>query len=349
MLGNNPTEQNEEYFDSTRMSFGDHIEELRIHLIRAIAGFCVFFVGSFFFAHPILVFISAPVEAQLKKLHKERQEKLLAELKADPKYQEATAPKTEILRIESAPFLNGNFDVSKLKFTKDKKHVELSILVEQQKNVDLMQFVAEKLGPQPSLKTFNIQEALMVYLKVCVVTGLVLGSPWIFYQIWAFIAAGLYPHEKKLVNVYLPFSIGLFVGGVIFCQFIVIPRAVEALLWFNKWLGFEPELRLTEWLSFAIMVPVVFGLSFQTPLVMMFLDRIGVGSIEIYRKFRRVAWFVMAIVAAVLTPTIDPQTLLLMWVPMCLFYEIGILLCKLSPRRPLLDFDDPESDEMIEV
>ena len=66
--------------------------------------------------------------------------------------------------------------------------------------------------------------------KVCIVTGLVLGSPWIFWQIWMFVAAGLYPHEKRYVNIYLPFSLFLFLGGVFICQFFVIPKALEALL-----------------------------------------------------------------------------------------------------------------------
>src|SRR4029453_2695127 len=118
-----------------------------------------------------------------------------------------------------------------------------------------------------TLKTLSIQEPLVVYFKIAIMAGFVLSSPWVFYQIWAFIAAGLYPHEKRLVNVYLPFSLGLFLVGVFFCGFFVIPKAIEALLWFNEWLGFQPELRLNEWLGFAIFMPLVFGLSFQTPLV----------------------------------------------------------------------------------
>jgi sec-independent protein translocase protein TatC len=119
--------------------------------------------------------------------------------------------------------------------------------------------------------------------KVAIVTGFVIGSPWIFWQIWMFIAAGLYPHEKRLVNVYLPVSLGLFFLGVIICQFGVMPEAIKALLWFNEFLDFEPDLRLNEWLGFAIMMPLVFGLSFQTPLVMLFLERVGILSIEQYR------------------------------------------------------------------
>src|SRR5262249_33677268 len=145
------------------------------------------------------------------------------------------------------------------------------------------------MGPRPSLMTLTAMEAMMVYFKVSLVCGVVLGSPWIFWQIWSFVAAGLYPHEKKYVNGYGPFSLGLFVAGVLLCEFFVIPRAIEALLWFNQWLNIEPNFRLEDWLSFAIMVPLIFGISFQLPLVMLFLERIGIANIDQYRRYRKFA------------------------------------------------------------
>ena len=189
----------------------------------------------------------------------------------------------------------------------------------------------------------------MVYFKVCMVCGLVIGSPWIFYQIWQFVAAGLYPHEKRYVHLYLPFSLGLFLAGVFLCQFFVIPKALEALLWFNEWIGLEPDLRLNEWLSFAILMPLVFGASFQTPLVMMALNKVGIISIQTYRQKRRFALFFMAIFTALITPTPDALTMLFLWVPLVALYELGIFLCWLSPGPPDLDIDVPESEEMIEV
>ena len=189
----------------------------------------------------------------------------------------------------------------------------------------------------------------MVYFQVSVVTGFVLASPWIFFQIWSFIAAGLYPHEKRYVNVFLPVSIGLFLLGVFVCQFLVMPKAVEALLWFNEWLELEPDLRLNEWLGFAIMMPVVFGLSFQTPLVMLFLERIGILTVEHFRGTRRIAWFVLAIFSAIITPSVDALSMLFLWAPMCLLYELGILLCLWSPKRPTFELEESESEELIEV
>src|SRR5207253_9752631 len=99
------------------------------------------------------------------------------------------------------------------------------------------------LGPRPSMKTYNVTEAFMVYFKISMAVGLVLSSPWVFWQLWSFIAAGLYPHEMRYVHVYLPLSLSLFLIGVCVCQWIVLPKAVEALLWFNEWLNIEPDLR----------------------------------------------------------------------------------------------------------
>ncbi len=133
--------------------------------------------------------------------------------------------------------------------------------------------------------TLNVQEAFMVWFKVCMVTGFVIGSPWIFWQIWMFVAAGLYPRRSASSMCTCREHV-LFLAGVVICQLFVIPKAIEALLWFNEWLGFKPDMRLNEWLSFAIFMPLVFGLSFQTPLVMLFLHRIGIVNADSFRSKR---------------------------------------------------------------
>jgi sec-independent protein translocase protein TatC len=199
-----------------------------------------------------------------------------------------------------------------------------------------------------TLTTLSVQEALVVYFKVCLVAGLVIASPWVFWQIWSFVAAGLYPHEKRLVHVYLPFSLGLFLAGVFVCQFLVMPQAVAAMLWFNEWLGMTPDLRLNEWLSFAIWMPVIFGLSFQTPLVMLFTGKLGIADVPFYAEKRKYAYFAMCVFAAIITPSPDAITMLMLAVPMCLLYELGIILIKMQPKS---EFEDQESetDELVEV
>ena len=132
---------------------------------------------------------------------------------------------------------------------------------------------------------------------VCLVTGLVIASPWVFYQLWAFVAAGLYRHERHYVTKFLPFSLGLFLAGVFLCFFGVLPVTLSFLLEFNVWLGIEPTLRISEWMSFATILPLVFGVCFQTPLIMLFLERIGIFTADDFRAKRKFAILIMVIAA----------------------------------------------------
>jgi sec-independent protein translocase protein TatC len=390
-MNNGTPKDPDDFFADTRMTFGDHLEELRLHLWRAMAGFGVALFLSFFIGKAAVEFITAPVKRQLGEFHKRRVEKTLKELQNDAMYQKANEPtgftKLYFRRDQFAAFLKGasseELDQFKrpLRQANDKKNDESSILDrligrtgekeqpkedeevvadkdlaglwvahgEPLKETALLQQALRIVGGYDDMSTFNVMEAFMVWFKVCIVCGIILGSPWIFWQVWMFVAAGLYPHEKKLVHVYLPISLGLFLIGVAMCEFLVIPRAIEALLWFNEWMGFKPDLRLSEWLSFAIWMPVIFGLSFQTPLVMLFAARLGVVNADSFRNKRRYAWFGMAVFAALITPTPDALTMLFLWVPMSLLFELGIWLIKMSANVPEADADVPDSEEMIEV
>src|SRR5262249_10578023 len=132
--------------------------------------------------------------------------------------------------------------------------------------------------------------------------------------------------------LYLPFSLGLFAGGVVFCQLVVMPPAVGAMLWFNEWLDLEPTLRLSEWLGFAIFLPLLFGISFQTTLVMLVTVRVGLVDVRAYQAKRRLAWFLLAVFAAVACPSNDLVGMLFLWLPLCGLYELGIVLGRWSDR-----------------
>ncbi|HEV8060487.1 MAG TPA: twin-arginine translocase subunit TatC, partial [Gemmataceae bacterium] len=198
------------------------------------------------------------------------------------------------------------------------------------------------------LTTFKITEGMMIWLEVSLICGLVLGSPWIFYQLWSFVGAGLYSTEKKLVHVYMPFSLALFLFGVFLCELVVIPQAVRVLLEFNAWLNVNTDLRLEDWLSFALMMPVVFGVSFQTPLVMLFLAKVGIFDAESFRAKRRIAWFVLAVTAALIMPSTDPSTILMMQLPLIGLYEFGILLAAYVGKKQAEE-EVPDPDEMVGV
>jgi sec-independent protein translocase protein TatC len=345
----------EDMFADTRMSFGDHLEDLRTHLWRAVIGFAIAMCLSFFIGKPFLDwFIIHPVEVQLQEYYDRLDAKQKAKaLDQIAKNGDLDANKPRVVELE--------FDVGHLQaLAKGEKPkplahsdnanwVRLPVRIPDPVILGAEMMDAQRLlGRRPTVKSFGIAETFMVYFKVCMVCGLVVGSPWIFYQIWAFVAAGLYPHEKKYVHIYLPFSLGLFLLGALACQFVVLPKAIQALLWFNEWLDVEPDLRLNEWLGFAIMLPLVFGLSFQTPLVMLFMERIGLFTVETYRKKRRIAFFILAVIAC-FGPSLDAFSMIFQWIALCLLYQLGIWLCIWSPSRPESDIETPASDELVEV
>jgi sec-independent protein translocase protein TatC len=190
-----------------------------------------------------------------------------------------------------------------------------------------------------SLVSLAPLETPLIYFMVCLVCGLVVASPWVFYQAWAFVAAGLYRHERRYVKKYVPYSLGLFLTGVFLCFFFVLPITLRFLLQFNVWLGVAPTLRLSDWMGFATILPLVFGVAFQTPLVMLFLERIHIFTVDDFRSKRKIAILVMTIVAAVLTPGQDPFSMLLLACPMILLYELGILL--IGRSRPKASYSTP--------
>src|SRR5262249_60277849 len=186
-----------------------------------------------------------------------------------------------------------------------------------------------------SLVSLAPLETLTIFFMVCLVAGLVIASPWVFYQIWAFVAAGLYRHERNYVTKFLPFSLGLFLAGVFLCFFAVLPVTLKFLLEFNVWLGIEPTLRLADWMSFATILPLIFGICFQTPLVMLFLALIGIFTVEDFRSKRKIAILIIVIAGAILTPSQDPFSMLMLAVPRVALYELGILMVsrpQLAPR-----------------
>lgn len=177
----------------------------------------------------------------------------------------------------------------------------------------------------------TLPEPFFVRMFVAFVTGLFVTSPYIFYQIWAFISPGLYEEEKKGLLPIALLSAIFFIGGGVFCYFIVFPYA------FNFFLGFSSEQiqampRITDYLDFVIKLLLAFGLIFEMPLFSFFLSRMGLITAQMMRKVRRYAVLCIFIVAAILTPP-DVVSQLLMAMPMLLLYEISILVAAAFGRK----------------
>jgi sec-independent protein translocase protein TatC len=341
------------------MSFGDHLEELRTRMWRALKGLglCMFLgfildgIGDRLHlpwlgvGKPMLRVILAPVEEQVKHFYEERNERIQGEVthaQVDDERNRSVEVRT---RVPVQPFLEA-FDGLKLK-NPEQTHIEV-VQVIPAADISHGSHAGEfATDYHKGLQGMGIMEGFMVYFKMSLLCGFILACPWVFYQMWAFIGAGLYPHEKRLVNVYLPYSIGLFLGGCLLCQFIVMPRAVEALLGFYKWIDVDPDLRLNEWLSFALLMPLVFGISFQTPLVMMFLNKIGVVTYETHKRTWRYAMFGLAVGTALLCPSTDVVSWLSLFIPTFGLYLVGILICYMMPADSLLG--GPVEEEEAEV
>lgn len=181
------------------------------------------------------------------------------------------------------------------------------------------------------VETLNIQEGFMIWLKAALIAGIVFGSPGIFWHIWGFVAAGLYPHERKYVYVFLPMSLGLFLAGVSLAFFVIFRFVIEFLLEANASLGTDLSPRLNEYVSFALILPLGFGLAFQLPLVMVFLNRIGMFSVQNYLQQWKIAILVIAFLSMILTPGGDIYSMCGMGLPLIILYFLGIALCKYLP------------------
>ncbi|MEX2174216.1 MAG: twin-arginine translocase subunit TatC [Pirellulaceae bacterium] len=191
-------------------------------------------------------------------------------------------------------------------------------------------------------QTLNAQEPFMIWMKAALMTGLTLASPYIFYQIWMFVAAGLYPHEKNHVYIYLPLSLLLFAAGASLAFLFVFEPVLDFLFTFNRGMNAEFEPRIGEWLGFVLILPIGFGVGFQLPLVMLFVNRVGLITLETYIAQWRIAVLVIFIVAMILTPA-EPISMTLMAGPLCLLYLVGIGMCKYMPkgRSPFAEAYEP--------
>jgi sec-independent protein translocase protein TatC len=186
------------------------------------------------------------------------------------------------------------------------------------------------------VETLNIQEGFMIWLKAALICGIVFGSPGIFWHIWGFVAAGLYPHERKYVYFFLPMSLGLFLAGVSLAFFVIFRFVIEFLLEANASLGTDLSPRLNEYVSFALILPLGFGLAFQLPLVMVFLNRIGMFTVQNYLQQWKIAILVIAFLSMILTPGGDIYSMCGMGIPLIFLYFLGIALCHYLPMgRPM--------------
>jgi sec-independent protein translocase protein TatC len=339
-----PRGTDDDLFQSSTMTFGEHLEELRGCLLRAAAGLLVAVLIGLTVARPVVHLIEQPLKRALGDYY------ITQALATFDSWQPRT-PDSPTLPYSRAEVVDAverhgmSFELRELHLDRLSAAAArppapsgATDAAEPAAGSNSGPFNPGTLAPvllwQPlardsrvTITTLSAQEAFGIYVKAALLVGIVLASPWVFYQLWTFVAAGLYPHEKKWVWTFLPISIGLFLAGVSLAFFLVFDFVLAYLLQFNAWLGLDPDPRISEWLSFVLILPLGFGIGFQLPLVMLFLERIGVFDAEAYASQWRISVLVIVIVSALLTPA-DPYSMLFLAAPLCLLYFGGLMLCR---------------------
>jgi len=184
--------------------------------------------------------------------------------------------------------------------------------------------------PPPRVILGSPMAGYVTIILLSVICGTILASPWVIYQAWAFVAVALYPHERRQMYVFGPASFLLFLGGAAGFYFFMLRVALQALLLPTADLAIEgiplvdSSLFLNDYFRFVAWMTLIFGLVFQTPLVVLFLARTGIVPLRTLVRQQRIVILLMCILAAVFTPP-DPVTMIVMVVPLILLYEIGLL------------------------
>lgn len=175
-------------------------------------------------------------------------------------------------------------------------------------------------------------EAFMIYMKVALLSGLILSSPFILYELYSFVRPALTLRERRFTLICIPLSLVLFITGMLFSYSFVFPRGLEFFLGFAAG-KVNPLISMESYLDFMLMLVVPFGFAFNVPVVLTLLAYLNIVSAKMLMKYQRHVILVAFIIAGVITPTPDVITQTLLAVPLILLYEVSIVIIKCVLRR----------------
>ncbi len=345
------------------MSFGDHLEELRRALFKSIAALFIGFLVGMLVANDIVAYVQTPVRESLERFYMrqtvDQQLDRIAELKAQGREANEDELVTyEDMQREGLVVNEYLIKPQELRRLLEEMYPQLAASqppeteppqpgaaepdaaeshhgVNREELIELRLFQPIEQDSRLRVVGHSMMEPFSVWMKAAFISGLVFSSPFIFYFIWEFVAAGLYKHEQSYIYTYMPISIGLFIGGALLAFFFAFEPLLDFMFWYYERTETQPDLNLSEWVSFVLMMPLGFGISFQLPLLMLLLERIGIFTVESYWSKWRLAVVIIMVIAMILTPSPDPYSMLLMGVPLVGLYFGGIWLCKIAPGRRL--------------
>jgi len=190
------------------------------------------------------------------------------------------------------------------------------------------------MGDKAQLQSIDPAEGFMSYMEIAMVAALVISSPWIFYQLWKFVSVGLYPHEKKYVYIAVPLCSSLFAAGALLFIFVIAPATLQFFVYFNtEFLRVSSNFTFTNYIGFMANMMLIFGLSFQTPIVIFILIRTGIMSVEFFKKTRKYVFLAVVIICSMVIPGSDPISLFAMVIPVYLLFELGLFMSWWSARK----------------
>jgi sec-independent protein translocase protein TatC len=186
----------------------------------------------------------------------------------------------------------------------------------------------------------DVTGSFFVPMKVTMMVALVIALPVVLYQIWAFVAPGLYQHEKKLVVPLVGSSYTLFLCGMAFAYFVVFPTIFRVMAHYNAPLGAEMTTDIDNYLSFVLTMFLAFGVTFEVPIVVVILNKMGFVTLKKLKKVRPYVIVGAFVISAVVTPP-DVFSQLILAVPLVLLYEVGIIAARLIVGKDKVEEEEP--------
>ena len=345
--------------------FLDHLEDLRVTVTRIVITLLVSMVACFAFRDDLMAIIRKPVD-EVMKVH---EASLLPEEIDAKKWEEAKKIERAVVALDPAvaETYQTNFGSDTLRLVKMVRLLRaVAVLPEEKREPFLTAAGADdpaakdilamlekgaspEIDPRGNLQIMSVltpTEPFMLSMKLAFFAGIVVSFPLLLMFILQFVLPGLHQHERKVLWPALAVGFGLFLLGVCFAYFVVLPRA---LVFFFEWglqMGVSNDWRIGFYVTFATQFTLLFGLSFELPVVVMVFVKLGLLSYESMSRTRPHAVLAIVVIAAVITPTPDAFTLLLMAGPMVVLYEICIWLAYFDNRRARLAEEAEERERM---
>ncbi len=337
--------------------FMEHLEDLRDVIVKIVITLLIATIGCYIFRGALIDILRNPMEEVWNNI---QIEKLPADISPDLWEQaKKTAHAASGLNSEQQTHLYAQFEDEKLRhYAQTATYYRAALLVEDlekrknfvkgfpqidQKTKDLLLVLLEK---QPSaaldakgsvvyMQSLKPTETFMLAIKLSVFAGIIISFPFLLYFILQFVLPGLKENERKALWPALIIGFGLFLTGVFFCYFLVLPKALDFFFTYSGGMGVENEWRIGDYITFTTQFTLIFGLAFELPVVVMTLVKLGLLSYQTMSNTRSYAVLTIFIVGAIITPTGDALTLSLLAVPMCLLYEICIWLAYFNQKKEL--------------